>query len=347
MTVVSSTTDVTVGNGDIDVTHASSQVTNADAPAESSTANEGAKEPVSALEAVKEALKKTEPEPEQDKADGKSEESPTEEGKSEKAADESKGDEDEEDSKLPFHKHPRWQQMKAERDSLKQQVAELGEVKSKAEVFDRLTGAVQTAGLSAEEFDTGFEIMRQMKLNPMAAMEMLRPFYEQLASMTGHILPDDLQDKVDNGILDQQTASEIALLRTNSTLTKQQLERRDQQDQQRQVQETSAQLASAANNWESQFKKADPDYAKKQPLIQARAAELIQQHGRPRTAEHVAILLNQAKGDVDKYLKGLVPNREPVRTVTGGSSNGVATEKPKSSIDAVRLALNGKYQPQG
>lgn len=336
MTTDSPSVDVSVGDGNIDVSSSNEQQI---VTADSSTA-EGAK-PASPLEAVKAALSESKDDV---KSVAATEESPTKDGEKAVKANSDQAATDDEDKDLPFHKHARWQEMKAERNALREQVQVLN---SRAQAFDQVSGAVRQAGLSAEEFNQGFEIMRLMKSDPMAALAALKPYFEELQKVSGEVLPADLQAKVDQGFIDPETATEMAKLRSTSNLATQRLQQTEQQQSQQAAQDLQNAMGSSVTAWEQSWAKTDPDYQKKQPLVKSRIIELMNMHGHPRTPEQAVFVANRAKADVEEYLKGMIPTRQSVRTVTGGASNGSGTPTAKTPLDAARLAAQGKYNAIG
>ena len=344
---------IVVGNASIDISNAAlantENETKPDANAESSTATDA--KPQSALDIVKEALKAPTEQPKDNKSTSDTEaSSANEEGsqEAEKPADTQATDE-EADAKLPFHNHPRWKEVKAERDAYKEIATDF---KSRADVFDRLSAATQESGMSGEEFDQGFEIMRLMKTNPIEAWQKLQPFVQQLQLLAGEHLPNDLQEKVDSGLIDAETAKEIAVLRTENLvgknsekLTAQQLEQQRNQENTAREEQANLQMGNSITAWENNWKKSDPDYLTKQPLVQARIVELMGLHGKPSTPEHAIILANHAKADIDKVIGKIIPAKTAMTTVTGGRANNNGTVAPKNSVEAVKLALEGKYLP--
>jgi hypothetical protein len=338
-----------------------------DATLDSSTGKlEGAKEK-STLEMVKEALQQPKsPESEQTTtaesptASGLDNQPVGEDGKPVATAT------DEEDKKLPFHNHPRWQAVIAENKSLKQAAHELEslkqatpELQDKADRFNVVADFVAKNSLEGNEVDTGFQVMAAIKQatafggDPNIALEVLLPIVSQLQALSGNSMPPDLQKKIDEGYIDDETAKEIAQLRANNYRTKQQataatarVESVNTQTQQIQQQQLVQNMVSEVTKWESNWKSSDPDYARKQPLVEAKVALLQSRHGTPQNVEQALYLANFAKDEVEKELKGLVPRKEEIRTVTGGNQKGALAPKANSTQDAVMQALRGEYKMQ-
>lgn len=342
---------------------------NSDATPESSTdtTKEGAK-PKSTLELVKEALKPADPASKDASTESPADADP-EKGKAETENSQAKQDSDAEDEKLPFHNHPRWKAVIGENKAMKEQLkdveiikTEAAEWKQKAEGLDVIQNFVKQSGLQADEVDTGFQVMAAIKSatefggSPQTALDILVPIVQQLQAMSGNVLPDDLQKKVDDGYVDEETAREIARLRAETARTSQQakvaqsrVEDISQQTQQEAQARFVAEINSAVTAWENDWKTKDADYKLKEPLVKAEIITLIQRLGEPPTANDAILLANHARDEVNKRLlaSNLLPKKQEMRTVTGGvSANKTPQVKINSTTDAVRAALRGEYVMQ-
>lgn len=361
----SSQSDNTLLTTEISVDNQSQQSQANDGNAESSPAKvEGAKE-LSTLDLVREALKS----PTITEQVGESKVSPAEgKGTDVTGKDAQSPDAEEalaeEDKKLPFHSHPRWKQVIEERDNLKQQLIQLDTVKQESESykeradrFDMVSGFVQQNGLQGDEVDAGFTIMAAISQatkfggDPKAALDLIMPYVEHLQGLSGSVIPEDLQKKIDEGYLDEQTAQDISNLRAENLRATQRAEVATQQTKYTQQQTVAqqkevvrGQILSTVSEWEANWKKADPDFAIKQADVMMLVENLTNKHGQPRNTEEALYLANFAKGEIDKKFKSILPSRTEMRTVTGGNPKGSPVQQVKSTQDAVQLALQGKYQ---
>jgi len=305
-------------------------------------ADEGAK-PQSMLEAVKLAIEPAKPEAAKTEGEEKSPDSEGGEKESEATSEKPKGDEDE---KLPFHKHPRWQQVLHEKKAAEHRLKELEPTVRNFEGFQR---SVVEAGLSAQEIDEGFEIMKLMKSNPAQAYEALQKYMAPLAAFVGQQLPEDLQGRVDAGTLDPDSAQELARARnekafaeTRVAKTAEQREREAEEQQYTKIRTHLDHCAVAVTKWETEWKGSDPDYAVKQPLVDAQLAKLNQEQGVPKTVEDAVERAKEARSIVEKTLAPVLKKTTEKRTVTGGSSATQAAPKPKTLREAIALAARAK-----
>lgn len=311
----------------------------ANTPAQSSGADsEDAKqaEPEGLLDVVKSVV---EPKPEASE-DSSASEAKTEDGADAEKPGEGEAAEDQTDADVPFHKHPRWQEMKAERDAFK----------SQAEGFQQITNFMNENRLSSEEVSEGFAVMAALKSG---APEDLQAAYDwfvgntqRLAEALGHQLPEDIRSKVENGLLDEEAAQDLARQRARASLLEQQT-RQITEDQQRAVQAQEMQVAqqrmvSAVQSWEEGIKARDPDYAsKKAVLVEDQVRAIIQRNGgvSPRSTEEAVALAEQAYGEVNERLKAFLPKPRPVTPPPAGLSARASTQ-PTTLRGFVEAALN-------
>jgi hypothetical protein len=228
--------------------------------------------------------------------------------------------------------------------------AERDAYRDKASRLDALSNYAKQNSLSAEDVDQGFEVMALIKSNPLEALKRLEPVVQQLKSIVGEVLPNDIQSMVDNGSMSEDAARQLAQTRyqaNHAVVERQRLEQSIQMRQQYEAQQvreaTVQQTGSALTSWENSWKASDPDYSVKQPLVKAKVIELIQERGSPANADQAVALANDAKAAIEEQLSSFTRRGyQPVRTVTGGQTNNATRPTPKSPLDAVRLALGGQ-----
>jgi hypothetical protein len=311
-----------------------------------STADEGA-QPKSMLEAVKGALA---PEPAKAEAEATGE-SPDPKGDAREGEPASEKEEE-----PPFHKHPRWQEMVRGRKSAEARVKEL---EPEVETFRSFKANVAAAGLSAEEVDNGFDIMRFMKTDPAKAYALIKPYWESLEGFMGNKLSPELQAKVDAGHIDQETAQELVRLNAEK-LHREERDKRTQETQQQQRERSEQQklndhveaCATAISTWETQWKASDPDYAKKQKLVNQVYTGMLAERDRQgnplhviRTPDDAVELVKSAREEVEKTLTPVMRRTVERRgLVGGGSSASKVAAVPKTLREAINLAASGEYK---
>ncbi len=277
-----------------------------------------------------------------------------------KADGEDKDKADDPDKDLPFHNHPRWKEVVAERDKFKARAEELEPVAKEAEQlkqhatgYQEINNYLASNNLNADDFTNGLNIMALMKNSPQEALKALEPYYHALERVTGKVLPDDIKKQVDDGTIDEQTGYSIAqeraraeqLAQQNQRLQQTEHYRRQQEDQSRQRQEQQAAmqpLVKAAESWEQEWQKNDPDYNKLVDMVRLRVSELVQgQKQPPQTPEEVQKVCEQAKTDVYGYLNKVMPQKTAQKPLPDGAGTGgnPPHAQPKTSLEAAKLAL--------
>lgn len=287
--------------------------------------NDAKKETRSLLDVVKDAVK-----PEDSKGtssaseDGKGETEKGAEPKQEKPKD---GEED----LPPFHDHPRWKELQAKN----------AELSRDADQFRKVDAFMVKNDLNAVEVADGLKVMALMKKDPVRAREQLQQYIDDIDFVLGKKLPDDLQEKVDNGSMTEDAARELSITRqqkqaAESDLTTERTNRTTEAHE-----SLKRNIASEMTKWESDKLKSDPDYSVKQPLVLDRVQAIIFNRKRGLSSvEDARAVGEQALKDVNEKLKNMLPKRTQIRNPPAGNNRPVSTE-PKTLKDAIRAAVGG------
>jgi len=272
-------------------------------------------------------------------ADAGDTDSPTEEQSQDTVNEQADGEQPEDFSKLPFNKHPRFRELVKEKNSYKTQVAEY---EADAKQYREIQGFMQANGLTAEEVAQSLETLAKMKTgDPAKAYELMQERMEAMAVAAGKKLPAELEEKVEQGYIDRETAQELyqrqAEAERKAEMASTQLERQSQQDQQAQVHA----MASAVAAWEQSTKATDPDFDLKAELVKDRVRAHVAQHGMPKTTDAALKMSKDAYDAVTQTLLRVRGDKTPMRTAVGGKTNGSAAPEPKSLLDVVRRASAG------
>jgi len=247
---------------------------------------------------------------------------------------------DQADADVPFHKHPRWQEMKAERDAYK----------ADADRFQKITGFMAENRLTDAEVSEGFAVMAALKSGShsdlQAAYDWFASNTQRLAESLGHALPADIQAKVADGYMDEEVAQELAKERAKAALlaqqAQQQQEASEQARQAEQLQAIQSDMVSAVQSWEEGIKAKDPDYAsKKAALVEDQVRAIVHRRGGipPQTREEALALADQAYAEVNERIRAFVPKPRPVTPPPAGLSARASTE-PTTLRGFVEAALH-------
>lgn len=292
-----------------------------DGAADPSPAND---EPKDLLSVVRDVIK---PEEAASSADGEKAEEPAPEGTAEAEA---KEPDDTDYSDVPFHKHPRFQQLLAKSKEFE---ADAGRYRS-VETF------LRTNHLSADEAADGLNIMALAKTDPAKALEQIKPFVQKLLIAAGEVLPEDLRGQVQSGAMPADAAREVS--RSRALLAqREELARRQELDRQAEQHAQQGQaLHSAATDWLRDRDQKDPAFQSKYPLMEREVAFLQRTEGRPNTPEGVRDQLKRAYDAVNQQARVVVPSapKPAVRPITGGAAPSNQAPQPKTMLDAIRAA---------
>jgi hypothetical protein len=226
------------------------------------------------------------------------------------------------DQKLPFHNHPRWKEVVAERDAYRSEAGE----------YRKITTFMSQNGLTNEEVVEGFHIMALMKTNPAEAHKKISEYKAQLDAFVGEKLPEDISKKVEEGYLDDASAKELAALKAEKQL----YEQRRQYAVQQQAEQARMSIHSAVVNWEQQQKVKDPDWSAKQELVTDQV-KLMLAAEQPNTPEEALALVERASSIIRDRLSRFAPQRRPMTQVSSATSSANASAVPKSLLEAVRI----------
>lgn len=233
-------------------------------------------------------------------------------------------------SDTPFHKHPRFKQLIRQRD----------EYRSRATQYDQITDFMEKNQLTAEEVAQGFQLMAMMKVgDPAQAYEALRKYTDNLALAAGIRLPENLEKKVEEGYIDQDTARDLwrqqVSAERKAQLAATEAQRYKQQEQTSQVNS----IAEAVTAWEESVRDSDPDYDLKADLIDDRVRALVAEKGKPRSPDEALTYAQEAYKTVSERLKSVRGVKTPMRTAVGGKVSGTPLPEPKSLLDVIQNTL--------
>ncbi len=298
-------------------------------PAESSAATDETE--ADTLSVVRDVVESRESEP--------AEAAPSAEGEEGEGADETaQGEQDDEDySDVPFSKHPRFRKLVAEKNAFKQDAARYRNV----EAF------LDQANLDPEEAANVMTIAGLAKTDAVAAWAQIKPWVQNLLVAAGEVLPQDLAERVKKGEISQELALEQSRIRARDASRESVAKFNRERGERQQQAEVGQRLMQTAEDWLTNRRLKDPNFASKEARLGERIAYLQRIEGRPNTPDGVKAQLKKAYDAVNKEVgtpaarpaaKPAVPQRKPaIRPIQGGTvaANG-ASAAPTSTIDVIR-----------
>lgn len=271
---------------------------------------------------------------EQSITDSQTDSPPVEGSQSTEAETEPSLDSDTDFSKLPDWKNKNFRGLVGERNHFKKMAREN---EGDAKQYRDIQAFMDANGLTADEVAKSLDMAARVKRgDPTEAYELMKARTEELALATGKKLPTDLEDRIEQGYIDRETAQELHQHRVKAERQAQiatsQLERRSQQDAQQQT----VAMAQAVQTWEQSTKAADPDFELKVELVKDRVRAAIATNGMPKTADEALKLSKDAYESVTQVLRRAQGTRQSMRPAVGGKVNGSAAPEPRNLLDVIR-----------
>lgn len=215
------------------------------------------------------------------------------------------------------------------------------------EVVDRVQPQldfVQQHGIPPDAVRFGLNIAAALNYGDHETfLKAISPLVQKAQQAMGITLPPDLQQQVDQGYTTRELAQQLSVQRAQSDqLRVQQEQMREQQENDRALQMAHS-VKSAITGWEAEVRKSDPDYARKEPIIQNYAKALIRDHGFPSDPAGAVELAKRALDMANEHIRQLVPAHQPRATrpmaSSMGSSSASVSADPTSLRDAVLQGL--------
>jgi hypothetical protein len=167
------------------------------------------------------------------------------------------------------------------------------------------------------------------------------PYVMAAQEAVGLRLPPDLQERVDQGLIDDATARELTRTRHQSNQARAELQSVQQERSATQQTQHVQNMRNAVDTWEAGIQRRDPDYAQMSGAVRRYAQALLQERGLPRT-DAEAVALSQTAYDEVKATFGRVrPPPKPTRPSPSSIhvATGAPAADPRNMKEAVVMAL--------
>lgn len=255
------------------------------------------------------------------------------EGEAAEGTQEPKAPDNESYSDVPFNNHPRFKQLIAERNRYREPARQYGQMQE----------FLQANAMTAEEAADAWIIAAMMKTDPAGAWDRLKPMVQDLLQRAGHVLPEDLRQRVAQGQMTKEAAIEVSRARASVATTQQQVQFREQQ-QARQVQnQTVAAVKTAVSEWETTTRARDADFDAKQEALLKEVHWLQRNEGVPRTPAEAVAQVKKAYDAVNKTVTKPAPRPSQQRQTTQGrTTSGQPTTAPKTMLELVQQSVGSQ-----
>jgi len=234
--------------------------------------------------------------------------------------------------------------VQAEVEPLRQ---EIETIKPKAERLDQLTGYMREHEITPDHLNNALGLTAMInKGNYREALPVLENLLNQVKTAAGEVLPKDLQSQVDLGYITEAHAKELNRAKVSEKQATERAQKvatdAETQRQQREVQTIVNTATSAAEAWNSEQVKSDPDWNQKRDLVtEGMELELrrLGPAGYPRTDKAVRDLLDKVKSSVETRIGKFRSAPKAMTPVNGNPVSPRSAAKPASYLDAVEIGL--------
>jgi hypothetical protein len=231
------------------------------------------------------------------------------------------------------------------RTEIKQLQSRIGPLEAQAKTTNELQSFLKQADIGKEDFGLLLDLGAAMRRGDFKAfLEGVAPYVKVAQEALGVSLPEDLQRAVQQGHMTEEAARYTAQQRGARQLAEAKAARATEQytavttDQERA--RFTASVEQAVRDWETGIRKADPDYARKEPVVRDLLPVVVQERGPPRSPAEAIEIAKAAYERANAFVSRFVPQPRQTRQVPSSLTrvNG-ATPQPKSMLEAARFAL--------
>jgi len=312
-----------------------------DGEAEGNTADDNGEDGPDQEEETHEDEDDSDSEDEDDSEDDSDEDDDEDEDSTEDTEDESEEGEEEEDTEEldekseEYHKDPRFKKLIDQKNEYK---AEVSELKNQLETQQPIMDTVNAIGAENMKDFTSFLILKDQ--NPAEALKMIQPMVQELLVDSGHVLSPELRKQVEEGEITEEAAKVIQKKEAEIKALKNQKEADTSVAKSEAEQQEDLLRKEAANNWEKQKLKTDPDFARKKKLILTAMRAEFATNGKPKAAIF-GKFLDGIYADVTQSLQGFGPSKKKRKVVKKSTvkKKGKAKKQFKSTKDIIDAEL--------
>jgi hypothetical protein len=244
--------------------------------------------------------------------------------------------ESEDYSDVPFHTHPRFRKLIADKNEQKELATKY---QTDSEQYKKITDFIELNNLTAKDAVEGFKLMAMLRNNPEEGYKRLQGHMDNIGKLTGQNLPEDIQSKVDDGFLDEDAAKELSQAR--ASLSRERSMRQHSQKRFSNATQSASEerLSDTIKTWGETTLANDPDFSLKQEEFNDRISALVSERGKPKSPEDVLSIANDAYDTINERFKSRQPTKQPLKSTTKGKLGGVPIAEPTNMRDIVSQAL--------
>lgn len=195
-----------------------------------------------------------------------------------------------------------------------------------------------------EDVDVVLGLAAQLRKGDFAGfLRTVAPYVNLAQQYVGQVLPPDLKQQVDEGLVSEAVARELARHRMQAQVTTQNTQRDAQRMQRENAELRANSIRSAVTEFERQIAAADPDFGAKKDAVRRFAQALIFEKGAPQTPEQAVELARAAYDEANRQFAAYQPKPRPTQPTPSSTHQSAQTPKPEptSMREAMEMAARG------
>lgn len=240
------------------------------------------------------------------------------------------------DDKVPLHKIERFREILEEKRQLRKQWDQVAPAVDK---LNEINQAARLAGLTPDDLADFYAAPLLARQDPAKAREAISRLSAKLGLET-QPLPPELQRKVDDGYIDEESAREVVKARKEAEDARREAQIRDEDRQREAAQQTGQKMAEAVDRFQKSVIESDPDYSPAvHKLVRKELTRLMMVEGKPSSPDQAVALAEKAYKTVKDDLAPFRAPPKPKSSPSGRRINTPAVPQPKTMLEAVENAL--------
>lgn len=225
---------------------------------------------------------------------------------------------------------------------IEQLLAERKGLREQASQAEPIVNFMREHDIAMQDVDVILGLSAQLRKGDFAGfLRSVTPYVSLARQYVGEVLPQDLQEQVNKGLVAEPVARELAQRRAQEHVGQQEAQRQQARSEQEVRALRGQAIRSAVTNWETQIKASDPDYGAKQDVVQRYAKALMHEQGAPETPEQAIEYVKQAYEQANKDVARFRPAPKPTAQTPSSVHQAAKTPKPEPEnfLDVVRMNL--------
>ena len=234
-----------------------------------------------------------------------------------------------------------------QRQELRNPVAQLEALQPSAEIGEQLASFAKDNDLSSDDVVRAISLAAAVRMGDWEGFyRQVGPFVRRAQEYLGLVLPEDLDQRVQQGHMTEAAAREYARTRFDAGRAQALAEQRQAELNTRSVQSVQADVQRAVTSFETRLAASDPDYRAKADAIRRTTQALLHERGGQINSVNEALdIVQAAHQEVTAQDRKLLPQPRATHPVPDGNSQQPgARAAPKNLMEAALLGLERARQ---